>query len=200
MREMVDDLIYALRWCELNAEKYYIDLDNFFMAGDSAGGQLALLCTAIMQSEKLQRIYREEIVPSLSVKGLFLTSPVHDMMMFAHPNNPVCKEFAVKIFGADYENSPYIHCSSFKQIADEVTLPPVFLTSAQQDIFRGQSIKFEALLKKYGVTYKFIFLKRNSAHKYEHAFNMLYPDWDESKKLNGLAANFFKNIMSGKIK
>ncbi len=190
LREQIEDIFYALAWTKKNAQNYYFDLDQLFIVGDSAGGHLALLTTVISQSEKLMKIYRLSS-PEVTFRAVGSISAAHDLTMFTSPNNPFCREFAIRLFGTDYKNSPYLYCSSLKDVIRESHLPPVFSISSQEDFVKRQAVRLEMLLKKHGVDYRYRYFPKSGNHKLSHVFNVLYPEWEESITANNEMLAFF---------
>lgn len=86
---------YAMNWVYDNAEKYNLDLDNFFITGDSAGGHLASMALAIGKSAE----YREKLgieEPKVKIKKAILNSAVlfPNKVMFLPIMNQMIKSFA----------------------------------------------------------------------------------------------------------
>lgn len=72
-------------------------------------------------------------------------------------------------------------------------LPPIFLTTSDEDELRHMTLNFEKTLEKYGVEYKMKYFKKKENRKLGHIFSILHPEYEESIELIDEMLNFFKN-------
>ena len=73
----VKHILLALRWLEDNAEQYDMDLDNVFIMGDSAGGQIACQICAVLHNKQFwERLGLEPV--KYSLKGALLLCGAYD--------------------------------------------------------------------------------------------------------------------------
>lgn len=146
---------YAMNWVYDNAEKYNLDLDNFFITGDSAGGHLASMALAIEKSAE----YREKLgieEPKIKIKKAILNSAVlfPNKVMFLPIMNQMIKSFApVKNYKEfkEYEYKDYI---DFVKALD-VDFPEImFVTSTQDFATRAQNKKVIKICKEKGMKFR----------------------------------------------
>jgi acetyl esterase/lipase len=125
---------YAMNWVYDNAEKYNLDLDNFFITGDSAGGHLASMAIAIEKSAE----YREKLgieEPKVKIKKAILNSAVlyPNKVMFLPIMDMMIKSFVPiknrKEFETAYDYKDYV---SFVKALD-VDFPEIMFVTATQD-------------------------------------------------------------------
>ena len=70
-------VVKAMRWVEDNAKEYSLDLDNVFVMGDSAGGQIACqLCAALHNQTFLDRLGEKPV--NYTIKGALLHCGAYD--------------------------------------------------------------------------------------------------------------------------
>lgn len=147
---LVEDCITAIRWLSANYATYGIDQNNITLAGDSAGGNLAALCSGLLRES------------DISIKSQVLFYPCTDLSDEAW-NFPSRKEnyevppltggFAKKLIhlylsSSDEEEikklSPLL-CGDFKG------LPPTFIVTAELDVLRDDGAFYATALNKSGV-------------------------------------------------
>lgn len=68
----------SYRWVAENGENFGFDLDRVFVAGDSAGGQLAFYTAAVNTSDELKLLYGVSDT-GLNIKAIGLISGMFDM-------------------------------------------------------------------------------------------------------------------------
>ncbi|MDE6188854.1 MAG: alpha/beta hydrolase [Clostridia bacterium] len=75
--ESIRHVVKAMHWVENNAEEYNLDLDNVFLMGDSAGGQIACLICAVLHNQAfLDKIGEKRV--NYQIKGALLHCGAYD--------------------------------------------------------------------------------------------------------------------------
>ena len=75
--DIVSDCVNNLKHLFQNLEEYGLEEDVFFMAGDSAGGHLALLLSEAIRRKEVASILNIEL-PDFALKGVVVNSPAYD--------------------------------------------------------------------------------------------------------------------------
>lgn len=151
----VENAFDALQWIKDNAETYNLDLDNVFVSGDSAGGQLACVVeTAVANPE-----YREALgLPEspIKLKGALLYCGFYDVDHFFKFNMnkfPVARCMMQEFTGRkDPTTDPlYKYINPIPYFTAD--MPQTFVVSGMLDMLTfGQSDKVVAKLNELGVT------------------------------------------------
>jgi len=191
----IRDVFAALKWVDENADEYFIDKNNFFLTGDSAGGHLAALTTVIMSDRPdLELLYNVEC-PSFRFKAIGLTCGAFNLDIILNNRIFVAKKYAEFLLGSDFENSPYKNSVSMRDVLCGTKIPPVYLASSAEDFIKRQSDAFDALLTKYNLPHFYRRMGRVKGKHLSHVFNILYPDCEESIFVNNEMTDFFKSYI-----
>lgn len=175
----------AFRWIAYNADKYGFDLNNVFLTGDSSGGHLALLFTALQTNPKLQELLKCEPAP-FPVRGTAVTCPVgsfvdKDIVSSAFRN------LAGRIY-TDEEKFMYSHNGfideHFPGACIVTTDTDVPIHTASENIYKH--------MKQAGIPHAYKSFEGRS-HTLRHVFNVLQPDWEESLEANRFILDYFES-------
>lgn len=137
----VTHLYKALEWVRENAEKYDLDLDNLFITGDSAGGQLACLMLAAQDNPALQQRLGLQTEP-LRFKGGLLVCGAYDPEAMA--KNPLSNKMWVEMTGCGRKHLREFADFDLLRPSDFITdkFPKnVFVTYGRFDAFVGGNEK-----------------------------------------------------------
>ena len=187
VKEQIKEIDNAVKWVEENIEKFYGDTDKIVIAGDSAGGYLAAAFAAVKGSRKNCERYSVKYQPNL-IKTCILTCGIYDFSFYAKSPIPAAYNYMKIILKEDYSRKTDI--SSIAALIDGM-LPPVFMSSSEQDIFRRQSIKFSRLLKEKNIEHTFAYIPKGvNGYPLDHVFNVMKFYLPEAKKLNDTAVKF----------
>jgi len=182
---MVQDITAAFRWVKENADEYYIDLDNVFVTGDSAGGNLAYYVPLVNTSEKLCELYGVE--PSgLDIKALGLVSGMFDMKNGF--NAPLISCY----LGFDFKNKSYYEYLQPEEALPLGELPPSYIVTSQRDFLHASGVYFDEILTDMGIEHQFrdwgMSINRSSGH----ITSVAYPELEESQKTIDEMLDFFE--------
>lgn len=135
----VSDVMASYRWVAENGEAYGFDLDRVFVAGDSAGGQLAFYTAAVNTSDELKSLYGVSDT-GLNIKAIGLISGMFDM------KNGVNSALLSCYLGYDYKNSPYYPYLQPEEIIDKSDIPPAYIVTSVKDFLHSASDDLDKLL------------------------------------------------------
>ncbi|MBQ1530013.1 MAG: alpha/beta hydrolase, partial [Clostridia bacterium] len=174
----------AFDWIGANADKYGFDLDNVFLTGDSSGGHLSLLYTAVQTRPDLQE-YFKVTAPAVKIKGTALTCPVGS---FLDPD--IVSTAFRNLAGRLYDTKGKMNIS-YQGFADE-TYPEVCIVTTDTDVpIHTNSEAVHKWLDFKGVAHQYKSFE-GKTHKLAHVFNVLHPDWEESIEANQFILDFFE--------
>ncbi len=191
----VKDVFRAMSFLKSHAEEFGLDMDKFFLVGDSAGGHLVGLAINIAKSEDLRR--RFDVQPEADVKAAGLICPAADPLdMFSLPKW-MMKFYFNPILGKGYLKNGVAELCSFTKILQK-DVCPCFVVSSYADMLKKSSVAaYEALIAQ-GTKAELFLLEQPmvEGHELEHVFNVLYWDWEESMAANSAMCDFFKGVLT----
>lgn len=149
--ESLRHAIMAMRWVENNAEDYGLDLDNVFITGDSAGGQIACqICAVLHNKTFLDRLGLEPV--GYKIKGALLHCGAYDFDDLC--KNPLAYDIIRDMTGKEHDK---IDEYEFKDLVytipwiDEDFPQKVFVAYGKNDVFVGKHhLPLLARLKELG--------------------------------------------------
>ena len=180
----------AIAYLVANAERLHVDPDRFFLAGDSAGAQVASQAAAAITDPAYARELK--IAPAIEpsrLRGVILHSGVYDAAPFVNqevaPGGPM--GFAVATLLWAYAGTKDWSAPVFEQMStiDHVTarFPPAFITGGNDDtLTKSQSRPFAAKLDALGVPTETTFFPAGYRPKLGHEFQFDFG-FDESTKV-----------------
>ncbi len=188
--KQLQDISYALKWISNNIDNYPVDKTKVMITGDSAGGMLAVYTAAIQQSENLQNVFGIEKA-NIEITTLLLTSPAPYM-------NGSSRSYVKYLWGSDYKEKETYKYMNISDILndEEVKLPPTYLiTSSEDSIAHGQTIKCYNDLQKHGVKCELADYKTedfNNQYSLPHVFSVLDPFNEAGQTAIDNALDFYK--------
>ena len=182
MREISD----VFRWIGDNAKKYGFDTDNIFLTGDSSGGHLALLYTAIQERKDLQELIGVDI-PKTKARATAGTCPVAS---FVTPKDKIATVFR-NLAGRLYSDEMKL-AFSIEGFADE-SYPEVCIVTTDTDIpIHDSTENLHKILDEKGIAHWYKSFE-GKTHKLGHVFNVLHPEWEESIEANDYILAYFES-------
>jgi acetyl esterase len=157
----------AFGFISKNAAQLHVNPDQLFLAGDSAGAQIAAQLAEIFSSPSFAKDVG--IVPSIArsqLRGAVLHCGVYDAVLTSFKRKGVLWAY----FGTpDFMDDPRI--SQFS-VAGEVTpeFPPIFISTGNDDALSPQSYHFAEKAAAQGVLVDRLFFEQESAPKVAHGF------------------------------
>lgn len=197
MKDMVQDIFAYLHFLESRKDALNIQTDDVLLTGDSAGAQLSLLCMAINQDPKLQKLFDVKPV-HIELTALALTHPVCWVDQAANlpgqewVSNKIAKPGLLRMmYGKNYLHDPVYHASvnPEKYITEKTKLPPVMIvTSSGDNVFSYQAFMLKNFLDQKG--YSATMYYEEDAHA-EHVYNVNRPFASLAEKCNRAITDFF---------
>jgi acetyl esterase/lipase len=182
---MVQDIMAAFRWVNDNGAEYHCDLDNVFVTGDSAGGNLAYYVPLVNTSEKLQSLFEVE-ASGLNIRALGIVSGMFDMKNGF--NAPLISCY----LGFEFKNKPYYEYLQPEEALPYGELPPAYFVTSQRDFLHASGVYFDGVLTEMGIEHQFrdwgMSINRSSGH----ITSVAYPELEESQKTIDEMLEFFE--------
>lgn len=195
----MQEIFEVLEWINNNKTIYKLDSNNVFITGDSAGGHLVFIASLITKNEFLQKYFKIS-KPKIEIKAVAMSCPVLDEAHLIHYSPTENKNDFINNVQIDAKGNlnqiEYFSNISLSTLVGKVIFPIMFILTTPYDNLLYKSVKEnEERLNNYKVKhlYREYFPQVN---KLEHVFNVLYPEYIESKKANNDIIEFFKKYIT----
>lgn len=144
----LEDMCNVASWVLENAENYFIDTDNLFMVGDSAGGQLAYQFLTLLTNPKYAALFTVKAPEGFRINACGLNCGCYFM--------PISRIITPKRAGAMFESyfpEDFVPVLPQFKTNPYVTnaFPPAFVMTAQNDYLKMMAAPLHRLLKRRGV-------------------------------------------------
>lgn len=168
----------ALAFINTHAENYYIDAAQLYLAGDSAGANLASHYAALLTNPEFsqQSNFSPNIQP-MQLKGLILHCGIYDLQAFVQkaPDEIKMVEWGVYNLVQAYTGDQKDDVEFLKQISPiqhiSNAYPPVFISGGNKDFLTDtQSLPFVETLKARNIAVTEVFYPESKAwliHEYQ---------------------------------
>lgn len=182
----LQDCADALDYLHDHAEELGLNAEEFYLAGDSAGGHLSLYLAEGMADESLP------IRPKKAkAKGVMVNCPAYDFAAFGSMEN-FTKAFRKWYLGPRFQDVEWAKTMSPKTFIKSYT-GPLFLSTCTHDFLRGEVMKLKADREALNLPMTFIDIASEDK-KIGHVHNVVDPDFEESKKVNRAMVEFLNSI------
>ncbi|MBQ2601868.1 MAG: alpha/beta hydrolase [Oscillospiraceae bacterium] len=181
----LEDTNAVMEWAIRNKDEFFIDTDNIFIVGDSAGAQLASQYAAICTSPEYADIMGIHPPQGFKLRALGLNCGMYDTSMALGEKNPAISAYFTKKpekFGRMLRVFDYI-CADY---------PPAFLISSPGDFLLSHCEPMARLINERGGTAEYrIYGDEKTGHVFH--VDMRSPC---SKTANDDETEFFKKHLS----
>ena len=188
----VEDCCKVLDWILANAAQYHIDLNNLFLVGDSAGGQLAFQLLAMIGSEKYAAMFNFAPPKGIQFRACGLNCGCYFMPV----SKMVPPSKAGTIFEA-YFPEDYMPCVPSLQAHKYVNkkFPPAYVMTSKNDYLRMMAPPVHALLRLKGVKSILRVYGEKSQKEIGHVFH-LNCNLELADRCNDDECAFFRSHMA----
>lgn len=165
-----------------NAEKYHLNPDQLFIAGDSAGAQIASQYVNVqVDSSYANKIGLKQTIPVASLKGALLFCGPYDLASFeTMSSNKIIGFFLNRVAWAyigekDWKNAPETQLASLTDNVSKNYIPS-FITDGNTGSFEEHGKKLATELNHYNIPNKEVFYPVDEAELgHEYQFMMDLP-------------------------
>jgi acetyl esterase/lipase len=168
----------ALAYIATHAERFGIDPRRMFLAGDSAGAQIAAQAALVIsEPDYARRIQVTAGIPGASLRGLVLYCGPYDL-----PRLPPEGAYGdmTRIFVWAYVGTPNLRSAEVGQLSLPPHLtanyPPVFLSVGNADPLVSQSMAFAEAARAQGVQVDALFFPENHNPPLPHQYQFFLSD------------------------
>ncbi|MDT8974912.1 alpha/beta hydrolase [Paenibacillus sp. chi10] len=163
------------QYVKANPDRFPIDTNRLFFAGDSAGAQIASNYTAIQTNSDLARqMGMEQAVPRDTIKGMLLYCGPFDLQLFHSTKYSLPVQFFLNQVAWSYIGEKNWHEVEKVKLASVVNFvtkdyPPTFITDGNKNSFEEHGRELAARLEAVNVPVHSLFFVQNEAIT-EHEF------------------------------
>ena len=188
----LEDTCNVLRWMQENAKAYNIDLNNVFMVGDSAGGQIAYQVLILLTNPKYAKMFSFPVPHDFRVNACGLNCGAYFIPPFNRFLPPEkCSELFKFYFPEDYLSVvPQLKMGRY------VTrkFPPAFVMTSGNDYLKIMARPVHLLLKCKGVETVLHIFGTKADKELGHVFH-LNCRLEQAKVCNDMQCEFFRRHM-----
>lgn len=143
----LDDVNRAMHWVGKHSDDYDLDLNNVFIIGDSAGGQMAVQYLTILTNDDFRQKFGYEN-PNFSVRAAAINCGASFL------NIPGTIEGAPQAYFTDAVLESKIDMLLTENYITSA-MPPLFLTTANQDFIRDCTVRLDGFLRAKHIEHEF---------------------------------------------
>lgn len=182
----LDDVNRAMHWVATHGSEYHLDLDNIFIIGDSAGGQMAMQYLTILTNDGFRQKFGYE-KPNFIVRAAAINCGA------AFLNLPGMIEGAPQAYFTDNVLETKKDMLETEEYITQ-DIPPLLLTTANQDFIRDCTVRLDGFLTAKHINHVFRSYGTPEEPK-AHVFNYNVKD-PVATKFNLEILDFFKQYLA----
>lgn len=165
----LEDCCDLLRWVQAHASDYFIDLNNIFVVGDSAGGQLAFLLLTMLSSPRYAALFPFSPPENFQVRACGLNCGCYFI--------PLSRFITPKKMGAIFEAyfpEDYLPCVPQLKAQKYITkaFPPAFVMASRYDYLRYMAPPLHLFLRRKGVESRLKIYGTKDQKEVGHVFHL----------------------------
>lgn len=182
----LDDVNRAMHWVATHGSECHLDLDNIFIIGDSAGGQMAMQYLTILTNDDFRQKFGYE-KPNFIVRAAAINCGA------AFLNLPGMIEGAPQAYFTDNVLETKKDMLETEEYITQ-DIPPLLLTTANQDFIRDCTVRLDGFLTAKHINHVFRSYGTPEEPK-AHVFNYNVKD-PVATKCNLEILDFFKQYLA----
>ena len=188
----LEDCCKVLEWILAHGAQYHIDINNLFLVGDSAGGQLAFQLLNMMTNKKYSALFPFSPPEQIRIQACGLNCGCYFL--------PISRLITPKMMGPifmAYLPEDYVPCIRSLRAENYISrkFPPAFVTTSRNDYLRAMAPPMHLLLRLKGVKSVLRIYGTKDRKDIGHVFH-LNCRLEEADRCNDDQCNFFRNYMN----
>ena len=184
----LQDSCRVLHWMQQHAQEYFIDLNNVFMLGDSAGGQLCHQLLTMMTNPKYAALFDFGAPSDFHVNACALNCGCYFLPFSRLCSPQKCGAIFAAYFPENY--LPLLQQFKAEKYATK-DFPPAFVMSAANDYLRFMAKPMYRILRRKGVEAQLHIYGTKAQKKIGHVFHVNCK-LDLAAQCNDDECNFFR--------
>lgn len=188
----VEDTCRVLKWMQENAENYHIDLNNVFLVGDSAGGQIGYQTLIALTNPKYAAMLPFSVPEDFTVRACALNCGAYFIPPFNKFLTPgKASELFAFYFPEDY--LPVVPQLKMHRFVNR-SFPPAFVMTAANDYLKIMAKPLHLLLKWRKVESECHIFGTKEESEMKHVFH-LNCKLPQADVCNDMECDFFRRHM-----
>ncbi len=187
------EINYVMEWIAKNAEEYFIDVNNIFLVGDSAGAQMCSHYAAIFTNPDFEKLFPFNTPKSLKVRAIALNCGTYK---FAHDaggeGNEKFTQDIYKLYVGKENETNKKQLDVLGHITE--SFPASFVMTAYYDFLRANAEPMYCFLKKRGIPAEFKCYGKEGQEYMSHVCHV-NMNLQEAKEINQEEVEFFKRFI-----
>lgn len=204
LKGQVADIAAAAKFTAEHAEEFGADTRSVMLTGDSAGAHLSSLYYSVASDAELAGLYGIEPGLPFDVRCLVLShgvGDIHELLLngkgeFIRATAPLQRLFDKGMFGKKPLESPLFARSSIEEAGKNVEFPPVMLIGCDRDVYLQHTLRLKRYFSEKAPRLEFFFTEGEAGARLSHVYNILRPEWEESRRANDASLAFFRECMA----
>ncbi|SER16126.1 alpha/beta hydrolase [Streptococcus gallolyticus] len=191
-KEELSEISAVLDWISDNSTTYGFDSRKVSLMGDSSAGHLVMLAAAAQYNSDIQDYFG--ITPyEYGLKGVVSVCPA-TFDAINNSSNEITQQ--VKNVLSDWlDDDEYVSKSSYQTFLTQDYPEILIVTTPEDSILAQESINIHEFMSQQGVKHRFNSYSPQS-NKIDHVFNILFPEYEESKQANQDIIDYLKEMSS----
>lgn len=189
------DIVQALHWVEEQAENYYMDCENVFLVGDSAGAQMASQLGAIYSNRVYASLFPFQLPERVKIRAMALNCGLYDLLRASKEKREEKNEEGMSNFRLMelYLGRKGRRMEEMLRVCENINgnYPPSFIMTSYYDFLRSQAKPFYELLCERGVKAEYHLYGEKAQQYMGHVFHC-NMNLEEAKQCNTEECEFFK--------
>lgn len=144
--KQLTEINMVYEWCVENKDKYYMDMDNVYMVGDSAGAQLASHYAAIYANKRYAELFPFNIPQGFEIRAIGLNCGMYELDF--NTANKMTKDLFRDYVGRDFDKYGDM-IKPLKYI--DSNYPPTYIMTSYYDFLKDNAEPMCSFLKSKGV-------------------------------------------------
>ncbi|MFO8069317.1 MAG: alpha/beta hydrolase [Alkalibacterium sp.] len=195
----LEELNLVMEWVMDNHEKYYMDVSNVFIVGDSAGAQLALQYSTLYSNPNYAELFSFDPPEDFTLRGVALNCGMYNIynkMVSLNEKNKKYVNLELVLLLKDYLGENWRQYEDQLATQDYITeaFPPTYLMTAEYDFLREETLPMVEVLTEHGVTVTYKKHGEPGQKQYVHIFHCNLS-LDEAKEANRIQCDYFKSLI-----
>lgn len=186
--DAINELISSLNHIRNRLNEYDLSNDDFVIAGDSAGGHLALLLAELYSNKDIAKDLNLQL-PDFNIVGVVANSPMYNYHLAG--DDVLSSSGKKRMLGPKYKDKEHLKKYSPSTYINELKYP-LFLSTCKNDFIRNETLMLKNDLEN---KIKLVYVDIDSDNKeVDHVHNVTKPHLEESKEVNEAIIKFLGDI------
>ncbi len=189
----LNEINQVMEWIAANGENHFIDVNNIFLVGDSAGAQMCSHYAAIFSNPEFEKLFPFKTPKSIKVRAIALNCGMYKFSLDAggEGNEKFTKDLYKMYVGRDDE-----YTKKCLDVLGNITenFPPTYVMTSYYDFLRANAEPMYCFLKKKGIPTEF---KCYGKEGQEYMCHVCHVNMNliEAKDINRDEVEFFKKFI-----